>query len=72
MAFAIQGPGMLRIWFRVHFMWLCNPIYYWASKVIIQSSKGVINTMHNDIDGRQEMKRERINNKTEGEQWIKR
>lgn len=39
--------------------------------IILQSLKGVINTTHDDMDGRQKIKRERTKSKTEKEQWTK-
>lgn len=41
--------------FEVHFMWICNPIFYWISMVILQSFNGIINTRHN-MDGKQTKK----------------
>ena len=49
---------IFRVWgyrgqaFEAHFMWIRNPIYYWTSMVVLQSSNGISNTRH-DMDGRQ-------------------
>lgn len=56
--------------FEVHFMWICNPICYWISMVILQSFNGIINTRHN-MDGKQTKKVKNKKNKSKREQWTK-
>lgn len=71
MVFALHGLGMQRTWtwgpFHVNLRpYLLLDIYGNSSKF-----KGVVNTMHNDMDGRQKIKSERIKNKREREQLTK-
>lgn len=48
-------------------MWICNPIYYWTSMVILQSWNGIINTRH-DMD-RGQSKKGKNKKISQKEQW---